>query len=135
VGTRDRLKAAALARGESVQHLVGGLVDRFLAGPGQSGPSLSAIVTKLRAHEQGLRAEGIAGLSVFGSVARGDAALCSDIDLLAEFAPGANLSLVRLASLRAELSDLRGAPADLVERVALHVPVREAAARESIRIW
>ena len=42
---------------------------------------------------------------------------------------------VGLSSLRAELSDLLGAPADLVERGALRPGVREAAEREAVRAW
>jgi len=52
------------------------------------------------------------------SVARGDAQADSDIDVIAEFDAKAPVSLVGLASLRAELSELLGAPADLVEHRA-----------------
>ncbi|MDT8356627.1 nucleotidyltransferase family protein [Roseomonas mucosa] len=90
---------------------------------------------RLRAHAGELRARGIASLSVFGSVARGDARPGSDVDLLADLDPAAHLSLVGLSSLRAELSDLLGAPADLVERGALRPGVREAAEREAVRAW
>jgi|RhiMethySRZTD1v2_1073278.scaffolds.fasta_scaffold13539_5 predicted nucleotidyltransferase len=40
------------------------------------------IIAKLRAREAELRAAGIASLSVFGSVARGDAREQSDIDVI-----------------------------------------------------
>jgi predicted nucleotidyltransferase len=132
--TRDRLTAAAAARGETVQKLVGNLVERFLAEQDRAPPALGAIMDKLRAHAQTLRARGVTGLWVFGSVARGEAHPDSDVDLLAEFAPGTRLSLVGLASLRAELSDLLGAPADLMERGALRPAVREAAEREAVRV-
>ena len=131
--TRDRLKAAAAARGETVQGLVGSLVERFLAEEDRKAPALAAVTSKLRAHAQVLKDRGIMALWVFGSVARGDARVNSDVDLFAEFDPGAHLSLVGLASLRADLSDLPGAPADLVERSALHPAIREAAARDAVR--
>ncbi len=86
----------------------------------------------LRAHAQALRDRGVTGLWIFGSVARGEAR--SDVDLLAEFDPDARLSLVGLASLRAELSELPGASATLVERSALRPPVRDAADREAVRV-
>ena len=73
-------------------------------------------------------------LWVFGSVARGAAAADSNVDLLAAFNSAARLSLVGVASLRAELSDLIGAPADLVERDALRPAVHDAAEREAVRV-
>jgi len=132
--TRDRLKAAAAARGETVQGLVGSLVERFLA-EGSRTPDLASVLEVLRARAPSLQQRGLAGLWVFGSVARGDARPDSDVDLMAEFDPGTQLSLVGLASLRADLSDLLHAPADLVERSALRPAVREAADREAVRVW
>ena len=132
--TRDRLKAAAALRGETVQELVGSLVEQFLADRGRTPPTLAPVLAKLRAHAPTLRARGITGLWLFGSVARGDARPDSDIDLFADFDPAAQLSLVGLASLRADLSDVLGAPADLTERGALRPAVREAAEREAVRV-
>lgn len=131
--TRDRLKAAAAARGETVQDLVGGLVERFLVAEDRQPPTLGAVLSKLRGHAPVLRERGVAGLWVFGSVARGEARVDSDIDLLAEFDPEVRISLVGMASLRAELSDLLGAAADLVERSALRSRIREAAEQEAVR--
>lgn len=132
---RDRLKVAAASRGETVQGLVGSLVERFLAEEAGATPSLAVVLRQLRERADDLRASGIASLSVFGSVARGEAHPGSDIDLLADLDPAARLSLVGLSSLRAELSELLGAPADLVERGALRPGVREAAEREAVRAW
>ena len=133
--TRDRLKAAAAARGEkTVQRLVGSLVERFLAEQGRAS-DLATVLRVLRAHEKPLRQRGLAALWVFGSVARGEGRADSDVDLMAEFDPATKLSLVSLASLRAELSDLLQTPADLVERSALRPAVREAADREAVRVW
>ncbi len=132
--TRDRLKAAAAARGKTVQGLVGSLVDQFLAEEDRKAPDLATVVSILRGHADQLRQRGLSALWVFGSVARGDAGADSDIDLTGDFAPGANLSLVSLASLRAEMSELLGARADLVERSALRTAVREAADREGVRV-
>ncbi len=131
--TRDRLKAAAASRGQTVQALVGGLVERFLEER-QGPPTLAAVLATLRPHAAALAARGVAELWVFGSVARGEASPDSDVDLLVEFAPGARPSLLGLASLRAELSELLGATADLVEREALRPEVREAAEREAVRV-
>lgn len=47
-------------------------------------------------------------LSLFGSVVRDDFRPDSDVDFLAEFAPGSTPSLFGLADLQQELSDLAG---------------------------
>jgi predicted nucleotidyltransferase len=132
--TRDRLKAAAAARGETVQGLVGNLVEQFLAEEARRAPDLATALRVLRAHEDVLKRDGVTGLWIFGSVARGDGRPDSDVDLVAEFDPAVQLSLVRLASLRAELSGLLGAPADLVERGTLHPAVRAAVERDAVRV-
>ncbi len=132
--TRDRLKAEAAARGETVQSLVGGLVERFLADQAQTPPSLGAVMTQLRAQAPRLKERGITALWVFGSVARGDAHPGSDIDLMADIDPAKPLSLVGVASLRAELSGLLGAEADLVERAILRPAVLETADRDAVRV-
>jgi predicted nucleotidyltransferase len=66
------------------------------------------VVATLRAHEPTLRAAGIRALSLFGSVARGDAGPDSDIDLAAEFDPAAKMDLFRLIELEFELAELLG---------------------------
>ncbi len=131
---RDRLKAAAAARGETVQELVGALVERFLAEDGRRAPELAAVLRALRTGTPALRARGVERLWVFGPVACGDARPGSGVDLLCDFEPGARVSLVGLASLRAELSDLIGAPVDLAERDAVRPPAtRERAEGEAVR--
>ena len=47
-------------------------------------PRADDVIATLRAHEAELRAAGIHRLSLFGSVARGDAGPDSDVDLAAE---------------------------------------------------
>lgn len=52
-------------------------------------------------------------LSLFGSVLKGTAGPDSDIDLLAEFQPGAHISLFEVVSAEQELTDLLGRKVDL----------------------
>jgi predicted nucleotidyltransferase len=112
---RNRIQTAAAARGKTVQDLIGGLVADFLAEQDRKPASLPVILTRLRGHEADLRRRSIAGLWVFGSVARGDAQPDSDIDLVADLDPPARVSVTGLASLRADLADLLGGPVDLAE--------------------
>jgi predicted nucleotidyltransferase len=72
------------------------------------------IIGTLRAHEAELRRAGIRHLSLFGSVARGEATAASDIDLAAEFDPAANMDLFRLTALERRLGEILGRRVDLL---------------------
>lgn len=72
------------------------------------------VIATLRAHEPELRAAGIRRLSLFGSVARGDAVAESDVDLVAEFDPVARIGLFALAALERRLAGLIGHSVDLL---------------------
>ena len=132
---RNRVKAIAARRGQSVQDLVGSLVERFLAEEDRHPPALAGVLGRLRVEEPALRQRGIAGLWVFGSVARGDARPDSDLDLAIEVTPEARLSLTGLARLRADLADMLGLPVDLAEWQALRPPARAQAEREAVRVF
>jgi predicted nucleotidyltransferase len=82
-----------------------------------------------------LRGKGVAALWVFGSVARGDARPDSDIDLLIDFAPEAEPSLLTLSGLHLDLADALGRPVDLGERQALKPRVAEAVEHEMVRVF
>jgi predicted nucleotidyltransferase len=72
------------------------------------------VIATLRAHEAELRRAGIRHLSLFGSVARGDAAADSDVDLAAELDPDARIGLFALGALERRLADLIGRKVDLL---------------------
>lgn len=72
------------------------------------------VISTLRAHEAELRQAGIRHLSLFGSVARGDAEASSDIDLAAELDPDANIGLFGLGALERRLAELVGRKVDLL---------------------
>lgn len=59
----------------------------------RSCPSADDVIATLRAHEAELRAAGVKRLSLFGSVARGDAGPDSDVDLVAELDRAARASV------------------------------------------
>lgn len=80
------------------------------------------------------RRYGIKTLAVFGSVARGEEASESDIDLLYELRPGARLGW-EIEDLAAELSTLWGRPVDLVARVAVHPRIRDRVLDESRLVY
>jgi uncharacterized protein len=72
-------------------------------------------------------------LSLFGSQARRKAAPDSDVDLLVEYEPSADWSLLDTARLRAELAELFGRPVDLVRERNVTNPYRLASIRRDRR--
>ncbi|TWT46252.1 Nucleotidyltransferase domain protein [Phycisphaerae bacterium RAS1] len=64
-------------------------------------------------------------LAVFGSAARGDARPDSDIDLLVEFEPSAQIGFIALARLAHELEALFGRKVDLVPKDGLKARIRD----------
>ncbi|MXP65951.1 hypothetical protein E0493_21625 [Roseomonas sp. M0104] len=132
---RNRIKAAAAARGLSVQDLVGSLVERFLAELDCRSPTLPEMLARLRAQELILRQRGIESLWIVGSAPRGEARPGSSIDLIVEFAPGAPNSLAGLTSLRAALSETVGGSVNLAEWGVLREPARDQVEREAVRVF
>jgi predicted nucleotidyltransferase len=82
---------------------------------GTTAPDLADdVIAKLRAHQPELRQAGIRRLSLFGSVARGDAEPDSDVDLAAELDPKAGIGLFALEALERRLAELIGRNVDLL---------------------
>jgi hypothetical protein len=76
----------------------------------------------------------ISKLTLFGSQARGDAQPDSDVDLLVEYEPDADWSLLDVARLHRELADLFGRPVDLVRERNITNPYRLATIRRDRRL-
>ncbi len=129
------MKAVAAARGEKLQDLIGGLIARFLDEAERRPPELGDIVRNLQERETLLRRRGIAGLWVFGSVARGDAGPESDVDLAIDLEPAAEVSLLDLARIKADLEGALGRPVDLGERSTMTPRVAAVAEREFVRVF
>jgi predicted nucleotidyltransferase len=92
----------------------------------------STVIAKLREYEPELRAAGIMRISLFGSVARGDESSESDVDLMAEFDPAKQFSLLDMVGLENRLADILGVPVDLTPARALKDRVRERVTREAV---
>ncbi len=77
---------------------------------------------------------GVAELSVFGSVARGEARPDSDLDLLYVLAPGRHLGF-SINRLEDELAELFGRSVDLVSKSALHRVIRDDVLAEARSLY
>ena len=71
-------------------------------------------------------------LSLFGSVARGEATAQSDVDLMADLDRSKRFSLVSMARLENQLTDLLGVRVDLAPADSMKEAVRARAIREAI---
>jgi predicted nucleotidyltransferase len=63
-------------------------------------------------------------LSLFGSLARGDARPASDADVLVTFQPDEHWDLWDMVDLRDELADLFRRPVDVIVEGAIRNPIR-----------
>jgi uncharacterized protein len=86
----------------------------------------------LAAHLAEFRTLGVRELSIFGSLARGEASDASDVDILVDYEPGTALSSFRVCELRYRVEDLLGAQVDLVTTGGLRPEIRDEALREAI---
>jgi len=95
------------------------------------------VLSTLRAHGGELRRRGLARLRLFGSVARGEANLASDVDLIAEIDRGRvkRFSLLDLAGLELDLAELLGREVRIVTAPdALHPRIRRNAEADALEV-
>jgi hypothetical protein len=95
----------------------------------------NSVLQILRAHQAELRAAGIVHLSLFGSVARGEASPESDVDLMAHFDPSRRLTLIHMVDLENRLKELLGVKVDLASADSLRDYVRDDAFREAVHAF
>jgi hypothetical protein len=93
------------------------------------------VIATLREHERELREAGIVRLSLFGSTARGDHRLDSDVDLLAAFDGTRRISLLDVVGIELQLSELLGRTVELVEEGTLKPRVQKSIAAEVVRAF
>ena len=95
----------------------------------------STVIAKLREHEPELKAAGIVRLSLFGSVARGEATPQSDVDLMAEFDAARKYTVLDRVHLENQIADILGAKVDLAHMPMLRDGIRERAVREAVLVF
>ena len=93
--------------------------------------NLKQITDTLHANRALLEKFSVRSLAVFGSVVRGEAGRESDVDILIEFEPDAEIGLFEFVGLKNFLSDLLGVSVDLATPDALHPALKDAILREA----
>jgi len=96
-------------------------------------PSMSRdeVQRRLSENREELAALGVRDLFLFGSVARGEARVDSDVDLLVEFDRA--VGLFQFFRVQQRLSELLGRPVDLVMKDAIKPQLRARILAEAVR--
>ena len=92
----------------------------------------SEVIKILRAHAGELRHRGVARAALFGSVARGDASPDSDVDILVELDPAADLDVYDYVGVVQFIERLFPVPVDVANWESLKSHVRPEADRDAI---
>jgi predicted nucleotidyltransferase len=93
-----------------------------------------AVMRILRGHQGELRRLGVASLYLFGSTARDEAQAASDVDLYFDY-DHPKFSLIELADLQRRLTELLGAPTDVMSRGSLHPRLRPAIEQSAVQVF
>jgi uncharacterized protein len=94
-----------------------------------------AILQRLKAMEPQLRKQGVCGLSLFGSLARGESSDDSDVDLLFEISPNSWFSLFDQAHISRQLSEALNTKVDFILRRTLHPMLCPRVEAEQITVF
>jgi uncharacterized protein len=90
------------------------------------------IIDRLRQNERALRARGVVHAALFGSRARGDNGPDSDIDIMIDIEPEADVSVYDYVGLKDYIASLFEGPVDVVNREGLKSYVRPAATADAV---
>jgi predicted nucleotidyltransferase len=93
------------------------------------------IISRLKAHETEIRAEGVVHLALFGSRARGDARADSDLDVLIEFDANRDIDWKNLTGVYRRLEQATGLGISLVDRAALRPRFAARIADDLIQVF
>jgi uncharacterized protein len=106
-------------------------MENAKAGAYYGGMKSDEIISRLRQHEEELRAAGVTGLALFGSAARGEQGDDSDIDVVVRLSNEARSEgfayFGRLDSLSRRLAEILKRPVDIVAE-----PIRKERLRQEI---
>jgi predicted nucleotidyltransferase len=94
----------------------------------------SEAISRLEAHEAELRRLGVEHLFLFGSTARGDARVESDVDLFFDH-PKGSIGLYELMDLKEAASRILGHKADVMTRRSLHRASRDSIEASALQVF
>ena len=86
----------------------------------------------LRKHRDELRRRGVARAALFGSTVRGEASAESDVDVLLDIDPAANLGVFEYVAITRYLGEIFPVRVDVANRATLKAHVRPSAERDAV---
>ena len=89
----------------------------------------------LREHAPELRAAGLVHLRLFGSVARGDNTVASDVDILFDHDEASGRDILHAFGFEDRISEIIGAKAHLTAEIYLKPRIRERILREVVSVF
>ena len=94
----------------------------------------SEAIARLKQHETELKRLGVEHLYLFGSTARGEARVDSDIDLFFDH-PEGSLGLFALIDVKEEAARIVGHKTDIMTRRSLHPVLRDGIEASALQIF
>ena len=94
-----------------------------------------SVIDRLSREQSNLQALGLAGLSLFGSSARGQDRAGSDVDLAVTFDDAAKIDLFRFAAISEKLSQLLDAKVDLIVEPARNARMQAQIDQDRLRVF
>jgi uncharacterized protein len=92
-------------------------------------------VAKLKGCADAIKARGATSLYLFGSAARDEAKVDSDLDLFIDYDPLKKFSLVDLVGIKQFLEDSLGVAVDVTTRDSLHPMLRQNIEKSAVRVF
>jgi predicted nucleotidyltransferase len=94
--------------------------------------TLNDVLQTLRDHENELKQLGASHAAVFGSVARGEAKLSSDIDVLVDLDPERPMGVFQYARLKLYIDEILDGAGDVVNRRTLKPLLRDSILHDAV---
>ncbi len=92
-------------------------------------------IEKLKARADAVKSMGATSLFLFGSTARDEADVRSDLDLFIDYDPEVRFSLIDLISIKQFLEEELDVEVDLTTRTSLHPQLRNAIELSAVRVF
>jgi uncharacterized protein len=108
---------------------------RFIGDAEMASIARKDLLAGLRSLRPELEREGVIGLVLFGSRARGDNRLDSDIDVLIDVEEGRKFSLLDLVGVAHSIEDVFGLPANIFMRRSLDPDFLAETRKSGIKIF
>ena len=96
---------------------------------------LQHVLETLRAHESDLRRLGVSHAAVFGSLARGEAGVASDVDVLVDLDENLPIGVFEYARIRLYINELLNGASDVVNRRTLKPLLRAGILHDAIHAF